>query len=184
MRSKSIKKITDISRSERSSSFYLHSFLVWKGTKTALLGKKMVIFYVYSKSFQSEYQLTTVSVCKWTSKLCQRVQQSFEYLILSFWSFPCGLAVKTSACNAGELGSIPGLGRSPGEGKGNLLQYSGLENYMHWIVHGVTKSQTQLSDFHFHKSMISKKVEYSKKRKVSCMHFLYFIFNHWWNLNL
>ena len=47
------------------------------------------------------------------------------------------------------LGSIPGLGRSPGEGKGFPLQYSGLENSMNCIVHGVTKSQTQLSDFHF-----------------------------------
>ena len=45
---------------------------------------------------------------------------------------------------------IPGLGRSPGEGKGYLLQYSGLENSMDFIVHGVSKSQTQLSDFHFH----------------------------------
>ena len=112
---------------EAPASTCIHS---WCGRAQKLLywEKKMVIFYVYSKSFQSEYQLTTVSACKWTSKLCQRVQQSFEYLILSFWSFPCGLAVKTSACNAGELGSIHGLGRSPGEGKGNLLQYSGLEN--------------------------------------------------------
>ena len=44
----------------------------------------------------------------------------------------------------------PGLGRSPGEGKGYPLQYSGLENSMDSIVHGVTKSRTQLSDFHFH----------------------------------
>ena len=44
-----------------------------------------------------------------------------------------------SACNAGDLDSIPGLGRSPGEGKGYLLQYSGLENSMDYIVHGVTK---------------------------------------------
>ena len=50
----------------------------------------------------------------------------------------------------GDLGSIPGLGRSPAEGKGYLLQYSGLENYMDCIVHGVTKCQTGLSDFHFH----------------------------------
>ena len=42
--------------------------------------------------------------------------------------FPCGSAGKESACNAGDLGSIPGLGRSPGEGKGYPLQYSGLEN--------------------------------------------------------
>ena len=50
----------------------------------------------------------------------------------------------------GDLCSIPGLGRSPGEGKGYLLQYSGLENSMECIVHGVTKSRTRLSDFHFH----------------------------------
>ena len=49
----------------------------------------------------------------------------------------------------GDLGSIPGLGRSPGEGKGYSLQYSGLENSMDCIIHGVTKSWTQLSDFHF-----------------------------------
>ena len=63
--------------------------------------------------------------------------------------FPCGSVGKTSACNVGDLGSIPGLGRSPGEGKGYPLQSSGLENSMDCIVHGVTKSQTRLSDFHF-----------------------------------
>ena len=47
-----------------------------------------------------------------------------------FFGFPCGSAGKESACNAGDLGLIPGLGRSPGEGKGNPLQYSGLENSM------------------------------------------------------
>ena len=64
--------------------------------------------------------------------------------------FPCGSADKESACNKGDLGSIPGLGRSPGEGKGYPLQYSGLENPMDYIVHGVAKSQTRQSDFHFH----------------------------------
>ena len=54
----------------------------------------------------------------------------------------CGSAGKESACNAGDLGSIPRLGRSPGEGKGYPLQYSGLENSTDCIVHGVTKSQT------------------------------------------
>ena len=49
-----------------------------------------------------------------------------------------------------DLGSAPGLGRSAGEGKGYPLQYSGLENSKDCIVHGVTKSGTQLSDFHFH----------------------------------
>ena len=66
-----------------------------------------------------------------------------------FLGFPCGSAGKESACNAGDLGSIPGLGRSPGEGKGYPLQYSGLENSMDCIVHGVMKSSTRLSDFHF-----------------------------------
>ena len=56
--------------------------------------------------------------------------------------FPCGSAGKEFACNAGDLGLIPGLGRSPGEGKGYPLQYSGLENSVGFVVHGVAKSQT------------------------------------------
>ena len=63
--------------------------------------------------------------------------------------FPCGLAGKESACNMGDLGLTPGLGRFPGEGKGYPFQYSGLENSRGCIVHGVAKSRTQLSDFHF-----------------------------------
>ena len=70
----------------------------------------------------------------------------------AFLGFPRGSAGKESAYNVGDLGSIPGLGRSPGEGKGYPLQYSGLENPMDCIVHGVAKSQTQLSDFHFQRS--------------------------------
>ena len=54
----------------------------------------------------------------------------------------------------GDLGSIPELGRSPGEGNGYPLQYSGLESSMDCIVHGVAKSWTQLSDFHFHSKSI------------------------------
>ena len=61
--------------------------------------------------------------------------------------FPCGSAGKESACNAGDLGSIPGLGRSPGEGKGYPLQYSDLENSMNSIVHGIAESE--MTDFHF-----------------------------------
>ena len=53
-----------------------------------------------------------------------------------FLGFPCGSAGKESTCSAGGLGSIPGLGRSPGEGKGYPLQYSGLENSMGCTVHG------------------------------------------------
>ena len=63
---------------------------------------------------------------------------------------------KESTCNVGDLGLIPGLGRSPGEGKGYPLQYSGLENSPNFIVHGVTKNQTQLSDFHFTMAAMAK----------------------------
>ena len=63
--------------------------------------------------------------------------------------FPSGLAGKESTCSVGDLGLIPELGRSPGEGKGYPLQYSDLENSMDCIIYGVTKSRTRLSDFHF-----------------------------------
>ena len=59
--------------------------------------------------------------------------------------------------NAGDPDFIPGSGRFPGEGTGYPLQYSGLENAMDCIVHGVTKSQAQLSHFHFHMWILLKK---------------------------
>ena len=65
-----------------------------------------------------------------------------------FLGFPCGSAGKESACNVGDLGSIPGWDDSHREGKSYPLQYSGLENSMTCIVQGVAKSQTQLRDFH------------------------------------
>ena len=68
---------------------------------------------------------------------------------LTFYGLPRGSAGKESAYNAGDLALIPGLGRCPGEGKGYPLQHSGLENSMDCIVHGVAKSWTQRSDFHF-----------------------------------
>ena len=63
---------------------------------------------------------------------------------------------KESACKVGDPGSIPGLRRSPGEGIGYPLQYSGLENSMDCIVHGVAKSWTRLSNFHFTTSSLSQ----------------------------
>ena len=68
---------------------------------------------------------------------------------LVFLGFPCGSAGKESAHNVGDLGWISWLGRSPGEGNGYPLQYSGLENSMDYIVYGVAKSRTRLSNFHF-----------------------------------
>ena len=67
----------------------------------------------------------------------------------TYMGFPGGSAGKESTCNARDLGSIPVLGGSPGEGKGYPLQYSGLENSMDCTIHGFAKSQTQLSNFHF-----------------------------------
>ena len=66
-----------------------------------------------------------------------------------WWGFPCGSAGKESACNVGDLDSIPGLGRSPGEGKGCPLQYFGLENPRDrgawWAaIYGVAQSRTRL----------------------------------------
>ena len=89
-----------------------------------------------------------VSLCgrwenaQWFSSICQTPPHKL--------GFPCGSGGKESACNAGDLGSIPGLGRSPGEGNSYPLQYSGLENFMDCIVHAVAKSRTWLSNFHFH----------------------------------
>ena len=71
-------------------------------------------------------------------------------VILVAMGFPHGSAGKESACNAGDLGSIPGLGRSPGEGLRlpTVVFWSG-EFHELYIVHGVAKSWTSLSDFHF-----------------------------------
>ena len=57
--------------------------------------------------------------------------------------FPGGSAGKESACDTGDLGLVPGLGRSPGEGNSYPLQYSGLENSMDYTVHGVAKCRTR-----------------------------------------
>ena len=73
----------------------------------------------------------------------------YKYAQIKYIRHPGGSDSEESACNAEDLGSIPGLGRSPGEGHGYPLQYSGLENSLGrgaWqaVVHGVTKSQTGL----------------------------------------
>ena len=87
----------------------------------------------------------TIALTRWT--FVGKVMSLLFNML--FRLFPCGLAGKESACNVGDLGSIPELGRAPGEGKGYPLQSSGLENSMECIDHGVAKSRTRLSDFHF-----------------------------------
>ena len=83
--------------------------------------------------------------------------------------FPGGWEVKASACNTGDLGSIPGSVRSPGEGNGNPLQYSYLENPVDggawWAtVHRVTKSRTRLSDFTFSFTFMRQKQSYRYRK--------------------
>ena len=70
---------------------------------------------------------------------------------------------KESTCNVGDLGSTPGLSRYPGEENGYPLQYSGLENLMDYTVRGVAKSQTWLSDSHFH--LVVRGVHRNKKKR-------------------
>ena len=81
----------------------------------------------------------------------------FTSIVYKLRGFPGGSAGKESTCNVGDLGSIPGLGRSPGEKNSNPLQYSGLENSTDytWVTNymdssWVTKSRTWLSGFHSH----------------------------------
>ena len=81
----------------------------------------------------------------WVRKICWRRDRLPTPVFLGFPGASAGIE---SACNAEDLGSIPGLDRSPAERNGYPLQYSGLENSMDCIVHGVTKSQTRLSNFH------------------------------------
>ena len=92
-----------------------------------------------------------VCMCVWREYLRSTLLANFKY---TMWCY-CGSDGKESACNAGDLGSILESGRSPGEGNGNPLQYSCLENPMDrwawWVtVHGVTKSWTWLSDWAQH----------------------------------
>ena len=77
----------------------------------------------------------------WGSKESGMTVTNINLLTNSIY-FPCGSAGKESTCNTGDLGSIPGLGRSPGEWKGYPLQHSGLENSIDCIGHDITKSRT------------------------------------------
>ena len=83
----------------------------------------------------------------WVGKICWR-RDGLPTPV--FLGFSCGSAGEESAGNAGDLGLIPVLGRSPGEGKDYSLLYPGQENSMDCMVHGVAKSWTRLNSFHFH----------------------------------
>ena len=95
------------------------------------------IFHLHFTDVKMAYRLVT----------CTRSEHLYSRGKIWTQGFPCGSAGKESACNAEDLGSTPEWGRSPGEGKGCLLQYSGLENPMDYIVHRVAKSGTRLGDW-------------------------------------
>ena len=129
-----------------------------KPRKKKLLKKKKKsikmhsVLLIYTPNFFQYYIHTFSQILILSFTTPPQVASATHWLIeycSSHWGFLCGSAGKESTCNAGDLGSIPGLGRSPGEGKGYPLQYSGLENSMDCRVHGVAKSPTQLKDFHF-----------------------------------
>ena len=88
-------------------------------------------------------QETLVQFHSWEDLLEERQVTHSSVLGLPWW------LSSESAYNVGDPGLIPGLGRFPGEGNGCPLQYSGLDNSMNCIVHGVAKDQTRLSNFHF-----------------------------------
>ena len=117
------------------------SFLIMPESPSPLLGRDIL-----SKGFPDS-SVGIESACKagdWVGKIPWRRDR---LSIPVFLGFPGGSAGKESACKVGDLGSIPGLGRSPGERKGYPLQYSGLENSMG--LYGVATSRTGLRDFTF-----------------------------------
>ena len=103
---------------------------------------------------QQQHQQEVNGKLKTRLKQIMPISFLISLLLTQNMCYLCGLEGKVSACNEGDLGSIPGQRRSPGEGNGNPLQYSCLENFMDrgvWqvTVHGVSNDGTQLSDFTF-----------------------------------
>ena len=101
------------------------------------LSSPLPILYFYSHFWKS-----------WQERIQDlRNASQIDSIIIRFWGFPDSSVGKESVCNAGDLGLIPGLGRSLGEGEGYLFQYSCMENSMDCM--GSQESRTWLSNFHF-----------------------------------
>ena len=99
-------------------------------SETDKLSSKVAVYFILRPKMVS---------CFWTI-LLSVIRITVSWILITEMCFPRGSAGKEYACNVEDLGSIPGLGRSPGEGKGYLLQYFGLENSTECMVHGVAKS--------------------------------------------
>ena len=130
---------------------------VWRNVPILSLPTRSILTPWFSTATLEIYYIGKLrNYTRMCSPIIKKFMQSIQYL-----GFPCGSAGKESACNAGDLGLIPGLGRSPGEGKGYPLQYSGLENSMDCIVHEVVKSWTDWATFtslHFFTQYLSQKI--------------------------
>ena len=103
-------------------------------------------------TYRTDLSLYMLGCCHQGLHWQAHLRQGFLKVSQLLWGFPDSSVGKESACNAGDPSLIPGSGRSPGEGIGHPLQCSGLENSMDCLVRGVAKSQTRLSDFHFHEN--------------------------------
>ena len=101
----------------------------------------------FSVNIDSDNVIVITQFHSWGGEICWRKDRQPTPVFLGF---PCGSAGEESACNMGDLGFIPRLGRSSGEGEGYPTHYSGLENSMDYIILGVAKSWTRLRNFHFH----------------------------------
>ena len=145
-----------------------HYIFVFKYLQNAEICKSKISYWVTIQRFLIFVEFLAVPLYLWASLIAQLVKNPLaiqetpvQFLVRQipwrrdrlptsvFLGFPCGSGGKESSCNVEDLGSLPGLGRSSGEGKGYPLQYPGLENSMDCMVHEVTKCRTQLSNFHF-----------------------------------
>ena len=114
---------------------------------------------------ESAYNAEDPGSISWVGKFPWRRDRLPTPVLLGL---PCGSARKECTCNVGDLGSIPGLGRSPGEGKGYPLQCSGLENSMGCVAYAVAKSLTRLSGFHsFSHSPVFLSGEFHRHRRLA-----------------
>ena len=137
------------------NALYISTHVTWK--PGSLFGGCWAKRHKQAKEREKEGMVTWIKWGEpWGSfpRQCLPEQPSWgsfklRYMHIHEFGFPGGSAGKESSCNVGNLGSISGLGRSPGEGKGYPLQYSGLENSMDCVVHRLAKSQTRPSNFDF-----------------------------------
>ena len=146
---------TDIHGPLGMFSFLHDKSVLWKAWNYCLRGKVLASLLPgvpsvrpESSSFSSNHPWMQTLICPWFWLLMVSPEDKawfFHSFLGGNLGFPCGSAGKESTCHAGDLGLIPGLGRSPGERKGYPLQCSGLENSMGCIVRGVAKSRTRLS---------------------------------------